>query len=148
MRLAWVVIGCLPVLSQTPDASSVIKTPGDTVTLKISANSDSERAPIELKWDVVYPAQVMDMETDNAGPAAMDSGKSLQCIARRSYAYVCVLSGGQNPIQDGLVAIYRFKIKPSAQAGVTKLRIENAESTTKESKKWALKSTEAIVVIR
>ena len=148
MRLACLVIGCLPLLSQTPDASSVIKMPGDTVTLKISATSDPERAPIALKWDVVYPAQVMDMETGSAGPAAMDSGKSLQCTARRPYVYVCMLSGGENPIQDGLIATYRFKVKPSAEAGMTKLRIENAESTTKDSKKWVLKSIEAIVVIR
>ena len=150
MRFAYLVLGCLPVLGQTPHVSTVTKTPGDEVTLEISANSQPGRAPVALKWEVVFPAQLMEME--GSGPelcsAAKDSGKSLQCTARTPYALDCSVSGGQKPIADGLIAIYHFKIRPTAAKGITRLRIEKAESTTADSMKWPLNSTEAIVIIQ
>ncbi len=150
MRLAYLAFGCLPVLGQTSPISSVTKAPGENVTLEVSANSQPARAPIALKWEVVFPAQLMDMEGDGPelGSAAKDSGKSLECTARTPYAYVCILSGGQKPTADGVIAIYHFKIRATATKGVTALRIEKAESTTSDSKKWPLNKTEAIVIIR
>jgi hypothetical protein len=150
MRLAYLLFGCLPVLGQTSRVSSVTKAPGEQVTLKIFADSQPGRAPIALKWEVVFPAQLMDLETDapELGSAAMDSGKSIQCSARKPYSYVCILSGGQKPIANGPVAIYHFKIRTTAEARTTTLRIENAEATTADSKKWALNDTEATVIIQ
>ena len=144
------VVGCLPVLGQTASVSSVTKAPGDKVKLEISANSQPAKAPVALKWEVVFPAQLMEMEGDapELGSAAKDSGKSLQCTARRPYAYDCILSGGQNPIADGLIATYHFKIQTTARTGTTTLKIEKAEATTVDAKKWTLNDTEVIVVIR
>lgn len=150
MRLAFLVVSCLPVLGQTPDVSHVTKTPGEEVTLEISANSQPARAPVALKWEVVFPAQSMELEGNgpNIGGAAQDSGKSIQCTARTTYALVCTVSGGQKPIADGLIAIYRFKIRSTAAKGITRLRIEKAESTTADSTKWPLNNTEVIVIIQ
>jgi hypothetical protein len=146
MRLAYLVVACLPVLAQTP----VTKAPGDKVTLEVSADSQPTRAPIALKWEVVFPAQLMEMEAGapQIGSAAKDSGKTLECTARRPYAYVCIVSGGQKPIGDGPVAIYHFQIRATAKAGTASLKIQEAESTTADSKKWLLNNTEAIIVIR
>jgi|ERR1700683_4902335 hypothetical protein len=150
MRLAYLVVACLPILGQTSHVSSVTKAPGDKVTLEILADSQPAKAPIALKWEVIFPAQLMEMETDapQMGSAAKDSGKSLQCTSTKPYSRVCVLSGGQKPIGNGQVAIYHFQIRATAQAGTTSLRIVGGESTTADSKKWLLNNTEAIVVIR
>ena len=130
--------------------SSVTKAPGEKVTLEISAYSEPARAPVALEWEVVFPAQLMEMDggAPEIGKAALDSGKSLQCTARKPYSYVCLLSGGQNPIADGRIAIYHFKIRTTAWAGTTTFRIENAESTTADSRKWTLNDIEATVIIR
>jgi hypothetical protein len=150
MRLAFLVVGCLPALGQTPRVSSVTKAPGEKVTLEISADSQPSRAPVALKWEVVFPAQLMDMETDatEIGSAALQSGKSLTCTPRKPYVYVCILSGGQNPIANGQIAIYHFKIRTTAEPRTTAIRIERPEATMKDSKKWSLNNTEAIVIIR
>jgi hypothetical protein len=150
MRLACLVLGCLPALGQTSGVSHVTKAPGEQVTLEISADSQPARAPIALQWEVVFPAQLMEMEGDapQIGSAAADSGKSLHCMARKAYAYVCTLSGGQNPIANGSIAIFHFKIRAAAEARMTTLKIESAEATTVDSKKWTLNDTEAIVIIR
>jgi hypothetical protein len=150
MRLVYLVVGCLPVLGQTSQVSSVTKAPGDKVTLDISANSQPGRAPVALRWEVVFPAQLMAMEGDapEIGSAVTDSGKSLQCTARKPYSYSCALSGGQNPIANGLIAIFHFKIRTTAKPGTTTLRIERALATTADSKVVPLNDTEAIVIIR
>jgi hypothetical protein len=120
------------------------------VALEISAESQPSRAPVALKWEVVFPAQLMEMEGGNPelGSAAMDSGKSIQCTARKSYAYVCTLSGGQKPIGNGLIARYHFQIRTTAAAGTTTLRIERAVATTVDSKVRTLNNTEVIVIIK
>ncbi|MBZ5575255.1 MAG: hypothetical protein LAP40_01690 [Acidobacteriia bacterium] len=148
MRLACLMLACLPLFAQTSGVLPVTKAPGDEVTLEVSATSQPANAPIVLKWDVIFPAQVMDLETVDPGSAATHSGKSLQCTARKPYLYACVLSGGQNPIENGLIVTYRFKIKSTAPAGSTTLRVENAESTTADSKKWTLNPTGTIVIVR
>src|ERR1700678_1425654 len=126
MRLAYLVVGCLPILGQTSRVSSVTKAPGDKVTLEISADSQPARAPIALKWEVIFPAQLMEMETDapQLGSAAMDSGKSLQCTSTKPYSSVCVLSGGQKPIGNCPGAIFHFQIRALAKAGPTTLKIQ------------------------
>jgi hypothetical protein len=105
---------------------------------------------VALKWEVVFPAQLMDSSSDapEIGSAAKDSGKSLQCTARKSYSYLCVLSGGQNPIADGPIAVFHFHIRTAAESGTTHIRIERAEATTEDSKEESLNATEATVIIR
>jgi hypothetical protein len=149
MRLAYLVVSCLPVLGQTSPVSSVIKAPGDQVTLDISADSQRGRAPVALKWDVIFPAQLMAMDgAPDTGSAAMNSGKSLQCTARRLYTYTCILSGGQNPIANGPIAIFHFRILTTAEPRTTTLRIEKAVATTVDSSVLTLNDTEAIVIIQ
>lgn len=160
MRFAFLFAACLPVLCQTsggqlhtakaPGESHVTKAPGESVTLEISAESQQGKAPVSLTWEVVFPVQLMELEggAPEIGSTAIKAGKSLQCTARTPYAYVCTLSGGQKPVADGTIAIYHFKIRAKAKAGITSLRIERAESTTVDSRKWTLNNTEAIVIIR
>jgi len=130
--------------------SSVTKAAGEPVTLTISINSQPGEAPVAVKWQVVFPAQLMDLESGapEIGGAAMDSGKSLQCTARNAYSYVCMLSGGKNPIADGAIAIFHFKIRTDAKAGTATLRTEKAESTMANSQAFTLNDTESTVVIR
>jgi hypothetical protein len=149
-RLAYLLFVCLPVLGQTSRVSSVAKAPGDTVTLEISADSEPARAPIALKWAVLFPAELMEIETaaPQMGSAAVDSGKSLRCTVRNPHSCVCILSGGQKPIGDGPIATFHFKIRTTAKKGTASLRIEGGESTTADSKKWLLDNSEVIVIIR
>ena len=150
MRLAYLLVGCLPVLGQTSHVSSVTKAPGDKLTMEISANSQPGRAPVALKWEVVYPAQLMALEGDatETGSAAKDSGKSLQCTARNTYSLSCTLSGGQKTIANGLVATFHFKILTTADARKTTLRIQKAAATTVDSRVLSLNDTLAIVIIQ
>jgi hypothetical protein len=90
----------------------------------------------------------IDSNATEIGSAAKDSGKSLQCTARKPYSYLCVLSGGQNPIADGPIAIFHFRIRTTAESGTIRLRVERAEATTADSKQETLNETESTVIIR
>jgi hypothetical protein len=151
MRLAHLLVGCLPilVLAQTSPSSSVTKSPGEIVTLEISARSQPDRAPIALHWEVTFPAQLMQMDGDpEAGPAAVSSGKSLGCRSQNPYSYTCVLSGKENPIADGQIAIFHFRILATAKTATTALKIEKAVAVSSDSKIVSLNDTQVTVVIR
>ena len=160
MKFAFLFAACLPILVKRPVANytrvrhppcrTSLRRLAIALTLEISAASQQGKAPVALKWEVVFPAQLMELEGGGPeiGSTAMKAGKSLQCTARTPYAYVCTLSGGQKPVADGTIAIYHFRIRAKAKAGITSLRIERAESTTMDSRKWTLNNTEAIVIIR
>ena len=148
MRLGYLLVACLPVLGQTSGGSSVTKVPGDAVTLTISLNSQPVRAPIALQWEVVFPAQLMDLEGDpEIGSAARDASKALVCKPLKPYSYRCVLSGGEKKIGDGQVAIFHFRIRTTAAAGTSALRVERAAATTVDGKQEALSNTGATVII-
>jgi hypothetical protein len=137
-------------LGQAFHVSSVTGVPGEKVTLDITLDSAAGRAPTMLKWDVVFPAQLLELEDDGLeiGGAAMDSGKSIQCMARKPYSYACVLSGGQNLLANGTIAILRFKIRTTAEIGTAAVRIERVRSTTADSKELTLDNAEGTVTIR
>jgi hypothetical protein len=137
-------------LGQVFRVSSVTSAPGEKVRLEISLDSATARALSALKWEVVFPAQLLEIEGDGPeiGGAAMDSGKSLTCAGRKPYSYVCILFGGQNPVANGPIAIFHFKIRTTAEAGTTAVRIERAEAVTVDSKELTLDNAEGTVTIR
>jgi hypothetical protein len=149
MTLVYLVFGCLPMFAETSATSSVMKSAGERVTLEIAAKSQPTRAPIALHWEVIFPAQLMEMDGDaEIGSAALTSGKSLQCHAVNPHSYGCVLSGGENPIADGQIAIFHFRIRTTAGPGTTTVRIERVVTGTLDSKVLSLDDTEAVITIR
>ena len=149
MTPAYLVLISLIAFAETPAVSPVVKSPGDTVTLEIAATSQPNRAPIALHFDVVFPTQLMEPEDKGeVGSAARTSGKSLECRLINPHSYGCVISGGGNPIADGQIAIFHFRVLTTAKPGNTALRIDRAVSTTADSKIVSLKDTEAVVIIR
>jgi hypothetical protein len=130
-------------------AAPAIKAPGDKVTLEISANSQPGRAPVILKWDVIFPVQLMLVESDpEPSTAAAKAGKSLQCLAQKPYSYDCELSGGRNPIPDGVVAVFHFRIRKLAVAGPATFRIEKVRAIAADTRETSLSDTQAGVVVK
>jgi hypothetical protein len=130
--------------------SPVVGAPGERIKLEISLDSAAARAPTTLKWDVVFPVQLLELEGNGpeVGAAAMDAGKSLTCTGRNPYSYACILSGGKNPVANGPIAIFHFKIRSTAQTGTGAVRIERAEEVTVDSKELTLDNFDGTVTIR
>lgn len=137
-------------LGQVFHVSSATGAPGEKVRMEILLASTAARAPATLRWDMVFPAQLLELADDGPeiGGAGMDSGKSLQCTPRKPYSYACILSGGQNPVANGPIAILHFKIRTTAEAGTAAVRIERVQAATVDLKELTLDNAEGIVTIR
>jgi hypothetical protein len=149
-RLSPLLLGALPVFGQELHISSVTSHPGTETTLEISFSRPEGIIPLALKWEIIFPAEVLNDEGSGpkAGRAATDSGKSLTCAKRKAYSYVCILAGGQKPVPSGPVAILHFKIRADTKTGTVTVRIERAEAVTADISKLTLKDAEGIVTIR
>ena len=148
MRLWLPLAAALPLAAQTPAKPPLVKAPGDPVTLQLFANSLPDRAPLGLQWEVVYPAQLMDLEgKPEAGRAAVNSGESIECKPRKEYSFICVLSGGSKPIGDGQIAVFHFRIHADAISGKVTLRIQSASARQKDNSEATLKNTESVFII-
>jgi hypothetical protein len=150
MRLACLVCICMPVFGQTASVSPTTKGRGEKLTLEITADSQPGRVPIALRWNLIVPAGLMEMDSGGPEPgsAAKTSGKSLQCTSRRPYLYICSLAGGNAPIADGQVAIFHFTILKTAAPGTTALKIENAVAISASGHEDDLDDKQSVVIIQ
>jgi hypothetical protein len=141
---AWLYQG------QVLHVSSATGSPGEKLKLEISVDSAMAEALTGFQWEMVFPAQLLELDSEGpeAGSAAVDAGKSITCAQRKPYSYSCTLLGGKNPVANGLIAIFHFKIRTTAEAGTSAVRIEKAGAVTVDSKKLALNNAEGTVTIQ
>jgi hypothetical protein len=58
------------------------------------------------------------------------------------------MSGGRDPVANGPIAVFHFKIRTRAEAETAAVRIESAEAVTVDSKKLTLNDAEGTLNIR
>ncbi len=124
--------------------------PGDEVRIDISIESPAGKAPVILKWETVFPSQLLDVLGDglDLGTAAKDSGKSITCAMQKPYSYTCILFGGLKSLNNGVIATLRVKLHTDARPGVTGVRVQNTEAAGEDLKRFILKNAEGPVDIR
>ena len=61
---------------------------------------------------------------------------------------VCILYGGQERIQDGIVAVLNLKVAPDAAPGISLVRVDRAVAVSKELKRFPVDPVESVVAIR
>ena len=138
----------LPALAQVLDVSPVSGLPRGSIALNVSMASSIEGVPTVLKWELTFPAQLLESSEFEIAGAAKDSGKSLTCSLRQPYTYVCVLAGGQAPIENGRIATFRFKVRPDARAGTAAVRIDHVEGATVDLRPLKFLGSESRIEIR
>ena len=61
---------------------------------------------------------------------------------------VCILSGGQKLIQNGVIAILRLKVSPNRQTDPARIQVERAIAVSRDVKQVSLRPVETVVTIR
>lgn len=142
--------GALSVQAQTLRIGSVSGSSGDGVELSVLMDSPSALIPSVVKWELIFPAQLLEIDGGGpeAGSVARQFGKSLTCRLRQSYAFVCILVGGQQPIRNGPIATFRFKIRDGARTGSSVVRIDQVEAATKDLQPLKFSGSEGRIEIR
>ena len=136
--------------AQTLTIRPVQTSPGAEFQVEISIASPAGKAPPILKWDTIFPAQLVDLVSNGAeaGKAAKDSGKSIACNRQKPYSYTCILFGGQKPIANGIIATIRFKVHADAPPGKTTVRVQKVDAATMDAKPFTMPDAEAPLEIR
>lgn len=137
---------------QTLSLSRATAAPGEQVSIEISFQAPSGREPAALQWETVLPAQLTFLdETMPAGPAAKAAGKSVTCAVKTKAGEstsTCILYGGQEPLHNGVIAVLRLKVSPTAQSGIVRIRVGQAAAVSKDLQKTPLDPVEAAIKIQ
>lgn len=155
-KMKWLLLVCassLALFAQKLEVSSKTASPGDRTSVVISVVLPKGSDVVGLQWETTFPAQQMSI--DGSGPEAGDgakaAGKSLTCArkpAKDLQSYMCILIGGQKPIEGGPIAVFNFRISPKAQSEDVRLRIGHVEAVTKDLQKLSLPEAEGRVTVK
>jgi hypothetical protein len=140
----------LALFAQSLEISSRPMSPTQ-VTVLISIVSPQQNDVVGLQWETTFPAQVgVDGNRPEPSDAARAAGKSLMCSTRKAMDfqwYKCILIGGQKPIKNGPVAVFKIHLLSDAQADST-VRVSHAEVVTKDLQEILLRDVEAKVTVK
>lgn len=144
--LLTVVSACGQSLQVTPVSGA----PGETVTIELSLDAPADRKPSALQWELVYPAQLLELGRPAADPgsAARGSGKTLTCADRNAYTEVCILAGGSDTIPNGSIAAIYLKIRAEAKPGTTTVKFAKVQGVTADLRPLPFKDLDAVITIR
>jgi len=119
------------------------------VDIEVSLLPGKGLPPASLKWEVIYPAQLVEFVSPPlSGAATMDAGKSLACAPGRTYSHLCLVAGGRMPLAGGTVAILHFKIRSDAPPGNCTIRIDHIDAVTSDLKAVKLTGQEGQIEIQ
>ena len=135
--------------AQVLSVSAASGAPGDTISIEVSLNCPLRQAPAALKWNLIFPAQLFEIESGPViGAAVKASGKSLSCTSAREYSYSCIVFGGRQRIQSGSMAVFHFKIKAGSREGSFSLPIEGVDAVTAQVTRLKVTTHDGHVEIR
>ena len=153
--MPWPALACLFLISfgasaQSLHLSSASGAPGEDIFVRISLDSPPGRSPATLQWELVFPAQILELRKPavEQSPAVRSAGKSLTCAERSTYAQVCILAGGQRPIANGVIAFVRLKIRADAKTGMINIRAVKVQGAAPDLKLLHVNDAEATITIR
>ena len=153
----WLTCQCVlfsQAAGQSLALSSAAAARGGRVAIELSLQSPAGKEPAALQWEMSVPTAKLSLADENpvAGPAAQKAGKSLNCAVTKktaqTYTSVCILAGGQKPIQNGVVALLRLRILPKATPGMVRIRVVGGTAVSSDVKSIPIAATETTVAIR
>jgi hypothetical protein len=149
MSTVWLLFGSLALHGQSLRVSSVAGAPGETIAVEISLEATAGKAPTALKWETVFPAQLLQVEGNGPSPSstAKELGKSLTCAPPKAYSYVCILAGGQKPVGNGPIATFRFRVQSEARFGPATITVEHGEAVSGDAAQLTLTGAEGLITI-
>jgi hypothetical protein len=115
--------------------------------------SPQGKEPAALQWEATIPTtelSLIDKEIA-VGPAAKEAGKSVTCAVKdktdKTLTSVCILAGGRQEIQNGVIALLILKVPQEAPIGPARIRVERAIAVSKDVTKFPIKPIDTVVSV-
>jgi hypothetical protein len=139
--------------AQTLQLSSAAASPGTRVVIEISLKSPQGKEPAALQWEATIPtAELSLIDKEIAiGPAAKEAGKSVTCAVKgktdKALTSVCILAGGRQQIQNGVIALLMLKVPQEAPIGPARIRVERAVAVSRDVIEVPIKPIDTVVSV-
>jgi hypothetical protein len=140
--------------AQSLQLSSAAASRGTRVVIEISLKSPHGKEPAALQWEATIPTaelNLVDQEV-TVGPAAKQAGKSVTCAVKgkpdKTLTSICILAGGQEQIQNGVIALLMLKVPQEAPIGPARIQVERAIAVSRDVTEVPINPTETVVSIR
>jgi hypothetical protein len=157
-RLFWFLslLAAFPastLFAQTLQLSSAAASRGTSVVIEISLKSPQGEEPAALQWEATIPTAELSLVDKQIaiGPAAKEAGKSVTCAVKEktdnALTSVCILAGGRQQIQNGVVALLMVKIPPAAPIGPARIRIERAIAVSRDVTEVPIKPIDTVISV-
>lgn len=127
--------------------------PGAKTTVEVLLKSTG-REPLIVQWDFVFPPNLLQLEPSypKVAPSAYKAGKTIACTGKWlkapvSYVQTCMVAGGNLPVPDGSVAVYRFTTAKTNKRVQAPLQLDKVQLLMPDLKRVDLKKTDASLAI-
>jgi len=140
--------------AQTLQLSSTAASRGARLIIEISLKSPQGKEPAALQWEATIPTAELSLVDQQiaVGPAAKEAGKSVTCAVKgkpdKTLTSVCILAGGQQQIQNGVIALLMLKVPEGAPIGPARIQVEGAIAVSRDVIEVPMKPIETVVSIR
>lgn len=106
-----------------------------------------------MQWQTTIPlAKVGLLEETDPGPAAKAAGKAVSCAVKsktaETYSTMCMLFGGRDSINNGVIAVLKLKIAPDAAREPFRIRVDQALAVYKDLKRVPIEPIETVVTVK
>ena len=139
--------------AQTLQLSSAAASRGTRVVIEISLKSPQGKEPAALQWEATIPTAGLSLFDKEIaiGPAAKEAGKSVTCAVKgktdKALTSVCILAGGRQQIQNGVIALLMLKVPQEAPIGPARIRVERAVAVSKDVTEVPIKPIDTVVSV-
>jgi hypothetical protein len=139
--------------AQTLQLSSAAASRGTRVVIEISLKSPQGKEPAALQWESTIPTAELNLVDKEIaiGPAAKEAGKSVTCAVKgkpdKTLTSVCILAGGQQQIQNGVIALLMLKVPNEAPIGPALIHVERAIAVSRDVTEIPIRPIETVVSI-
>jgi hypothetical protein len=159
-RLCWFVGfagACLATgaPAQTLRVSPQTARAGEWLMVEIAFQPVTNPPLTALQWEMDIPVRALNLDGAPLARAPLvvtDAGKSVNCaVSQRSAERLllpCILAGGQKPVPAGMIVLLSVKIGPSARAGTSRIRLQNAVGVTADLKQVPIEAAEGELTVR
>ena len=140
--------------AQSLQLSSAAASRGKRVVIEISLKSPQGKEPAALQWEATIPTAELSLADQQVtvGPAGKQAGKSVTCAVKgkpdKTLTYICILAGGQQQIQNGVIALLMLKVPQEAPIGPARIQVERAIAVSRDVTEVPMNPIETVVSIR
>ena len=144
---------CSTAFAQTLEIAPTTVDKGSVNIFRMVLKPHTEKPIAALQWDLVY-REGLRIEPSGVVPgmASDAAGKSLTCarkpIEEGNYRMTCILAGGIQTLDAGVIAIVRFETAKDTPAGEQTVDVERVVGVSAKLEPISIENTKAPITIR